>query len=108
MAAVDLEHLTRLADTLSPSEKRRLIEHLSRQVPMASGEAAQSMEHPGKTNGVWQSKFARSHETGATLEAPEATEAVPQARIAGLTAGIVWMSDDFNDELPDEFWLGEQ
>jgi hypothetical protein len=108
MAAVDLEHVTRLADSLSPSEKRRLIEHLSRQIPMASGEAAQSVDRPGKTNGVWQSKFARSHETGATLQAPEAAEAVPQDRIAGLTAGEVWMSDDFNDELPEEFWLGEQ
>lgn len=25
-------------------------------------------------------------------------------RIAGLGKGTMWMSDDFNDELPDEFW----
>ena len=25
-------------------------------------------------------------------------------RIAGLGRGTMWMSDDFNDELPDEFW----
>jgi hypothetical protein len=101
MAVVDLEHVTRLADSLSPSEKRNLIEHLSRQVRMASAEASQSVEHPGKTSGVWQSKFAKSHETGETLQDSEATDAVPQARIAGLTAGQVWMSDDFNDELHD-------
>jgi hypothetical protein len=28
-------------------------------------------------------------------------------RIAGLHAGTMWMSDDFDDPLPDEFWLGE-
>lgn len=25
-------------------------------------------------------------------------------RIAGLGKGTMWMSDDFNEELPDEFW----
>ena len=25
-------------------------------------------------------------------------------RIAGLGKGTMWMSDDFDDELPDEFW----
>ncbi len=28
-------------------------------------------------------------------------------RIPGLHQGEVWMSDDFNDALPDQFWLGE-
>jgi hypothetical protein len=28
-------------------------------------------------------------------------------RTPGLHQGKVWMSDDFNDSLPDEFWLGE-
>ena len=28
-------------------------------------------------------------------------------RIAGLNKGEIWMSDDFNDELPDDFWVGE-
>jgi hypothetical protein len=30
-------------------------------------------------------------------------------RVLGLHAhlGKAWMSDDFKDELPDEFWLGE-
>src|SRR5215208_1653790 len=26
-------------------------------------------------------------------------------RIAGLNEGEIWMCDDFNDELPDEFWF---
>ena len=28
-------------------------------------------------------------------------------RILGLREGQVWISDDFDDELPDSFWLGE-
>jgi hypothetical protein len=32
-----------------------------------------------------------------------------QPRVLGLHAhlGEAWMSDDFQDELPDSFWLGE-
>jgi len=28
-------------------------------------------------------------------------------RILGLNPGAIWTSDDFDDPLPDEFWLGE-
>lgn len=28
-------------------------------------------------------------------------------RIIGMHEGTVWMSDDFDDELPLEFWLGD-
>ena len=28
-------------------------------------------------------------------------------RVAGLHDGQIWISDDFNDPLPDEFWLGD-
>lgn len=28
-------------------------------------------------------------------------------RIMGLHEGAAWMSDDFDDPLPDSFWLGE-
>jgi antitoxin (DNA-binding transcriptional repressor) of toxin-antitoxin stability system len=31
---------------------------------------------------------------------------LPKPRIPDLFPGI-WMSDDFTDPLPDEFWLGE-
>jgi mRNA-degrading endonuclease RelE of RelBE toxin-antitoxin system len=38
--------------------------------------------------------------------------AVPQEvpkkqRVLGLFKDKIWMSDDFNDPLPDEFWMGE-
>ena len=29
---------------------------------------------------------------------------VQKQRTAGLGKGTMWMSDDFDDELPDEFW----
>lgn len=29
-------------------------------------------------------------------------------RIAGLHEGEIWMSDDFDQELPDSFWLGDE
>ena len=31
-----------------------------------------------------------------------------QKRIFGLHEGQGWMSEDFNDPLPDEFWVGEE
>jgi antitoxin (DNA-binding transcriptional repressor) of toxin-antitoxin stability system len=29
-------------------------------------------------------------------------------RVAGLGSGTTWVSDDFDDPLPDEFWLGDE
>ncbi len=29
-----------------------------------------------------------------------------QKRLLGLNRGKIWISDDFNDPLPDEFWTG--
>jgi len=29
-------------------------------------------------------------------------------RVAGLHAGTIWVSDDFDESLPEEFWTGEQ
>lgn len=29
-------------------------------------------------------------------------------RIAGLHEGMGWIAEDFNDPLPDEFWMGEE
>ncbi|MEH2195848.1 MAG: DUF2281 domain-containing protein [Nostoc sp.] len=31
----------------------------------------------------------------------------PQNRVLGLNQGKIWISDDFNEPLPDEFWLDE-
>ena len=32
---------------------------------------------------------------------------IRQERIAGLDKGTTWVSDDFDDPLPDSFWLGD-
>jgi len=32
---------------------------------------------------------------------------VKAERVPGLSAGKIWISSDFDDLLPDEFWLGE-
>ena len=31
-----------------------------------------------------------------------------QPRVPDLHRGEIWMSDDFDEPLPDEFWLGEE
>ena len=31
-----------------------------------------------------------------------------QQRVLGLHQGMGWISDDFNDPLPDEFWTGDE
>jgi hypothetical protein len=36
--------------------------------------------------------------------APDTREQLPKKRILGLHQGKIWMSDDFNDPLPNEFW----
>jgi antitoxin (DNA-binding transcriptional repressor) of toxin-antitoxin stability system len=42
-----------------------------------------------------------------TLATLRPTEEPPSPRVPGLHEGSIWMSDDFDDPLPDEFWLGE-
>lgn len=29
-------------------------------------------------------------------------------RVAGLNRGMIWTSEDFDEPLPDEFWLGKE
>lgn len=42
----------------------------------------------------------------AQLEQPVVAQ--PARRIAGLHAGMTWVSDDSDAPLPDSFWLGEE
>ncbi|NJM19370.1 MAG: DUF2281 domain-containing protein [Richelia sp. RM2_1_2] len=42
-----------------------------------------------------------------TQSQPISTQPVQQ-RVLGLNRGEIWMSEDFNEPLPDEFWLGEE
>jgi len=45
-----------------------------------------------------------SVESSVTVNDPKTDKS---ERIPGLHAGMIWVSDDFNDPLPDEFWFGE-
>lgn len=65
-------------------------------------------------------KSARSSNLLARYPSDEAIEQVIQdslqrvasgtagLRTLGLNAGSMWMSDDFDDEMPDEFWFGDE
>jgi antitoxin (DNA-binding transcriptional repressor) of toxin-antitoxin stability system len=41
----------------------------------------------------------------ARLTAITSVSAARKPRVAGLHTGAIWISDDFDDELPDEFWI---
>lgn len=62
-------------------------------------EAAQT----GQDAGALLQQKVRQMLSGAPI-AP--TAASP--RIAGLNRGRIWVSEDFDAPLPDEFWLGEE
>lgn len=34
----------------------------------------------------------------------EKSQSSPKKRVLGLHQGKIWISDDFNDPLPDDFW----
>jgi hypothetical protein len=38
----------------------------------------------------------------------KSVSAAPPKRVLGLHAGQGWLSEDFNAELSDEFWFGDQ
>ncbi len=40
-------------------------------------------------------------------EAEAQTEPQPRKRIAGLGKGTIMIADDFDEPLPEAFWLGE-
>jgi Protein of unknown function (DUF2281) len=50
--------------------------------------------------------FIRSLDGSAICENYQPSELPP--RILGLNRGAMKMSDDFDEPLPDEFWLGEE
>jgi hypothetical protein len=43
----------------------------------------------------------------ALPEQPKPVEPMPP-RVAGLFAGQLWMGEDFNDSLPDDFWFPQE
>lgn len=39
---------------------------------------------------------------------PIPVAAANKKRVAGLNRGAIWTSEDFDQPLPDEFWLGQE
>jgi prevent-host-death family protein len=39
---------------------------------------------------------------------PVPVAAANKKRVAGLNRGAIWTSEDFDQPLPDEFWLGQE
>ena len=50
--------------------------------------------------------LAENEEVSITIR-PAMPPKSPSPRRPNLHPGEIWMSDDFDDPLPDEFWLGE-
>lgn len=44
----------------------------------------------------------------ARIAAAEKKQPAGKPRVLGLHAGQGWMADDFTDELPNSFWLGDE
>lgn len=75
----DLQDLKRVIDTLDPVEAKTLYDYIAKHFPAVHDPTQPVQAQPAKP------------------------------RILGLHAhlGAAWLSEDFFDELPDHFWLGE-
>ena len=49
--------------------------------------------------------IAQNGEPIARLESVKRTK---KKRVVGLNRGTIWTSEDFDEPLPDEFWLGKE
>ena len=47
-------------------------------------------------------------QNGKPLARLESVASQKKKRIAGLNRGMIWTSEDFDEPLPDEFWLGKE
>ncbi|MCW5961089.1 MAG: type II toxin-antitoxin system prevent-host-death family antitoxin [Pyrinomonadaceae bacterium] len=45
---------------------------------------------------------------GKPLARLESVAPQKKKRISGLNRGMIWTSKDFDEPLPDEFWLGKE
>ena len=47
-------------------------------------------------------------QNGKPIARMAAVAPTKKKRIAGLNRGMIWTSEDFDEPLPDEFWLGKE
>jgi hypothetical protein len=60
---------------------------------------------PGGVLTLSQLPFANGQRVHVRIE-PHSEDDNGQPRVLGLHAGMISIADDFDDQLPDEFWLG--
>ena len=51
--------------------------------------------------------LAQYQRLNASLKASNNQPIEPVQRVLGLGIGDIWISDDFDEPLPEEFWFGE-
>ena len=51
--------------------------------------------------------LAQYQRLNASLKASNNQPIEPVERVLGLGIGNIWISDDFDEPLPEEFWFGE-
>ncbi len=47
-------------------------------------------------------------QNGKALARLEPVPRTKKKRVAGLNRGTIWTSEDFDAQLPDDFWLGKE
>jgi hypothetical protein len=74
-----------------------------------SPEVEERLRRAARSEGLEPEPYARRvlEETVAALPLPP-EEVPPPRRVFGRYEGQIWMSEDFNEPLPDSFWLGEE
>lgn len=97
-----LEEIVQLTKQLSLLDKVRLIEEIAPQIEREL-QAAQSVPRT-PLGGLWKDLDI----TDEDIAEVRAEMWGNSPRIAGLNAGSIWMSDDFDEPLPDEFWTGKK
>jgi hypothetical protein len=65
MSSADLNHITRLAEQLSPEERMRLVEHLTRGLRRQGDDANQRT--PQSLRGIWRDALPPDADTEATI-----------------------------------------
>ncbi|BAU12687.1 unknown protein [Leptolyngbya sp. NIES-3755] len=53
-------------------------------------------------------EFLIQKQGNSEINLTQATAQPSKKRVLGQHKGMGWISDDFNDPLPDEFWFGEE
>lgn len=90
-----------MVSRLTAGEEFLLVDHGKPVARLVSVETSQT-----RTSGLHPANFTTKDGFDSSMQvAAERSETELKPRIAGLHAGdVIYISDDFDDPLPDEFW----